>query len=307
MNTLIDNGLLERRSSIRKKDTIDISAYGKEHCYGNYAAMPEMQMSDEEREAWISNWTLAVPPILDGVVLLNKDRYLVYEVHDIDLDDKKYNVQIIDYGFDQGIWILNHIVVGDIHCDVDEKTFDYRDIDVADIFKGYFVTHELTPYIELDKVTTEILVNVILPDMERVNAEDAKNGDSEAKDILNHFFTTIVRVNHELSSNKPKAVRKKDSNTKVKAIKDAEPDKNPKPQIIRTLPSGVTIKSENIPKAPTLEIIRHYKIASWGRRGHLRHYKNGKVVYIAPCIAKRKDFDSETVVKRQKIIVSGRK
>ena len=128
-----------------------------------------------------------------------------------------------------------------------------------------------------------------------------------AVSTLNHFFTVISRVNIELMSGpRPKAVRN-GNKLKVKTVTDKIPEKNPKPQIVRTLSSGVQIKSASVPKAPTVDIIRHYKVASWNVRGHMRHYKNGKTIYIAPTVAKRKEFENTDASKRQTIIVSGNK
>lgn len=262
MNKLIDANLLEKRSVVRKKDTIDVSEYGKENCGGNLSALPSMEFKDEEKEALSKNWTLAVPPLLEGVVLINKDRYLVYSTSDLDIDGKKYKVFIYDYACDNGVWLLNHAVDSVINCDLKVKnTFAYHDLDISEILRGYFVDHTLEPHLELDKVSKDILTTGILPDMERDNKEF-----DEPRDILNHFFVAIIRVNYELSlGHKPKAVRGK-STRKVKVVNSKESEKNPKPQIIRTLPSGVTIKSVDIPKAPTVEVIRHYKIASWRRQ-----------------------------------------
>ena len=305
MNALIDAKILMPRRYVRKLDTIDVTRYAVGCDDGNPAAMPNMQQTEEEKAKLKEYWCLAVPPLLYGVVLINKARYLVYEVSDINLDDKTYHLSIIDYGYEYNTWMVNGMVDATIHCDERPK-FTTRLLDMYDIFNMIFVKNKAEQFgifpPKLSAADLKRLKEVALPML--ILAKE-KNQD---KDLLNHFLTAIVRVNCELQSGpKPKAVRSKKSETKVKTVTDKEPERNPKPQIVRTLASGVTIKSAKIPKAPTVDIIRHYKVASWSVRGHMRHYKNGKTVYITPSVHKRKEFENTDATKRQTIIISGRR
>ena len=307
MFQMIDNGALERRASVRKKDTIDVSGWARETLGNDYTSMPPMSLKENELIALHDNWCLGIPPFLEGVLLLNKDRYLVFEVTDIDMENKSYKVTLIDYASDHGIWILNVVVVATITVDMSTQ-FNYDEVTNYDYIKGMFVDHVLQPKIYLDNKLYDNVVNRLLPFLKECIEDDNKENTPMARSALNHFYTSIVKVNMELMNGpKPKAIKAKGTKSKVKTVTDKVPEKNPKPQIVRTLSSGVTIKSARVPKAPTVDIVRHYKVASWNVRGHMRHYKTGKVVYIPPRVAKRKEFENTDAAKRQTIIVSGSK
>lgn len=55
---------------------------------------------------------------------------------------------------------------------------------------------------------------------------------------------------------------------------------------IRTI-GTISITSKSVPHAPTQKSAAKYVIASWQTRGHIRHYKSGKTVYIKPSIHHR--------------------
>ena len=308
MLMLTDNGALERRSSVRKKDTIDVSGWARETLGNDYTSMPAMVLSTEEIIAINDNWCLAIPPFLEGALLLNRDRYLVFNVSNIDMENKSYDVQLVDYACDHGIWILNGAVLATISPVSDDPTFHFNEVSNYDFIKGMFVDHVLEPKLYLDNELYNNTVKYLLPFLKECIDDDNKSNTPLSKSDLNHFFAAIVKINLELANGpKPKAVRAKGTKAKVKTITDKTPEKEPKPQIVRTLSNGVTIKSVKVPKAPTVDIVRHYKVASWNVRGHMRHYKTGKVVYIPPRVAKRKEFENTDAAKRQTIIVSGSK
>ncbi len=305
MRVLIEDGSLHKRSELRKMDTIDLSAYGEAHCEGDIAALPMMYMSEENHNKLKEYWCFAIPPLLNGVLRINKNRFIGYEVLDIDMEEKSYLVRMMDYAFDKGVWTFNLCVVADINC-VYPGGFRY---DTRLTMREYFMYMFVSPKkgmhtLPLDKRTYDNLVNDLLPSLEKEVPAD----DEMTNSLIQHFFTAMLQVNCELNEHKPKAVRGKAKGVKVKTVTDKTPETNPRPQIVRTLPSGVTITSAKAPKASTLEVVRHYKVASWNVRGHVRHYKNGKVVYIEPRVAHRKEFGNATNVgKRQTIIVSERK
>lgn len=304
---LIDNGYLHKRSEIRKMDTIDMSAYGMAHSMGDEAALPIMNMSDDEKDKLKENWCLGIPPLLNGVLRVNKQRFIGYKIQNIDLENKSYDIEMMDYGFDKGTWAFNVLAWATVQCKEHQPygyTFNYV-MTMEDLFRHVFVDPPKgMNKLPLDKKYYDNLVNEVLPSLQEVKAEN-----DMAFNTLNHFFIAMIRVNCELNEHKPKAVRSKAKGTKYKVttVTDEVPEKDPKPQIVRTLPSGITIKSVKVPKASTLEVVRHYKVASWNVRGHMRHYKNGKTVYIEPKVHKRKEFENTTnVSKRQTIIVSER-
>lgn len=102
---------------------------------------------------------------------------------------------------------------------------------------------------------------------------------------------------HMWEQTRSKAVRS--SNHKTTDVIDGDEKKQPK-QIVRNI-GNITIKSVKVPKVPTEESIRKYKVASWNKRGHVRHNKNGKTVYIKHTICRRKAFE-DNILPPQTII-----
>ena len=81
----------------------------------------------------------------------------------------------------------------------------------------------------------------------------------------------------------------------------------PKPEEYNNNPvvinlNGIQIKSRKRPIKVTRRNIIEYKTASWGVRGHVRHYKNGKTVYIKPYTCKRQKVKLPENSQPQKII-----
>jgi hypothetical protein len=307
MFVLMDNGVIQRRSEIKKQDTIDVSSWAKENLGDDTSSMPQMVIIEDFKKVLADYWYLGIPPILDGVIKINRDRYLSFEVKDINIDEKKYDIEIADYACDKGVWMFNGFVQATIAYENNDVRFYYSDFSLYDLLKGTFVDYTLEPHLTLSNEMYNKLNDFVLPFVAKCKKEDEEKGNSMGQSILSHFFCVITKVNSELMHGpKPKAIRN-NSKSNVKTVVDKVPEKNPRPQIIRTLSSGITIKSVKVPKAPTIEIIRHYKVASWNVRGHMRRYKNGKVIYIAPTVAKRKEFKNTDAPKRQTIIVSGLK
>jgi hypothetical protein len=118
--------------------------------------------------------------------------------------------------------------------------------------------------------------------------------------LLLHYLDIIQNVNFVLAMSKPKTSRKSTSGSH----KNYKDDLNPKRRI-RYIGS-VSFLSESVPKiynSDTLEraIMKdgtiQYRTPAWQVRGHVRHYKNGKTVYIEPHVSHRKDFDDVKNVK----------
>ena len=109
--------------------------------------------------------------------------------------------------------------------------------------------------------------------------------EDDLDSLLAHFAGLMVKTNVQLLSEKPKAVRGSGNKIKTEA---GEIDKNPKPRIVRSMSNGLIISSVKIPKPMSPDTIRKYHIEAWRSRGHIRHYKSGKTVYVRESIHHRK-------------------
>lgn len=102
------------------------------------------------------------------------------------------------------------------------------------------------------------------------------------ENVVFQFTQAMTYVNVLLSQNKakikPNPKPADDGERKTQAQFDPEKQAERK---VRTI-GPVSIRSRSVPHAPTKKSVVKYTMESWNRRGHMRHYKSGKVVYIKP-------------------------
>ena len=98
-------------------------------------------------------------------------------------------------------------------------------------------------------------------------------------------------LNFFLANEKPKTQRKK--NTKLISHEINTECVDIPRKLVRTI-GKITVKSEKIPKQSTERTVIKYKVASWKRRGFIRHYKSGKTVYIKETTHHRHCLNDET-------------
>lgn len=283
MHAFTDTGFFYKSSAVRKMDTIDVTKFADENPMNKNAtnALPALSSTDEEKELVRNSWYYMIPPLSKGVLKINHKRFLFYSVRDLDLEKKEYSVDIEDYMIDSGIWMLN--TAYDSLVKYDPKKF----ICVAPIGMSFGDYCEMALDGEIDDVEFD---SFLKNSFKNYGIENFKKlwTVNDSKESISDFVTAIIRVNKELSSDeKPKAKRSSNVNSGIKAV-SFDGAETPRKQIIRTLKSGITITSERPPKAPTEDNIRHYKALAWNQRGHVRHYKSGKEVYIKPIVKTRK-------------------
>lgn len=115
-------------------------------------------------------------------------------------------------------------------------------------------------------------------------------GIEPAEELASMFITNVAMANYYLSDQRPVIERTPKERTERRKAQDGSaPKPEPDPTARRVRRSGpVRFVSAKPPKRPTEKTVRHYKLASWTARGHVRTYKSGKKVYVAPCVRHRK-------------------
>lgn len=105
------------------------------------------------------------------------------------------------------------------------------------------------------------------------------------------FVSNTIATNYCLYKHKPVVVKPSDGAEEKEPSGKARPaDKpsgrsdGPKQRIVGT----VRIVSDKPPRAPGPATVKNYKLSEWTRRGHVRHCKSGKTVYVRPTTAKRR-------------------
>ncbi len=298
----IRNGLIASRSFIKSSDTIDYSLV-LDQTKQMKSDMPAIHIPDEDYAKLDENWYLTIPPLKKGVLRININRYLYFELVEINEDRNGYEVFLTDYMLDHGVWTVDSIITGfcswvsgeekkKIHAAVKGRT-------MSGIMKGVLDDNVKDFDREWSENDRLFLSKVVIPFLRRNEPED------NLHDTFNHFCMAIIQTNLQLEKGKPKAQR--GSGRKFKDV-PGEIENNPKPQIIRTLSGGITIKSVKMPQLPSPATIRKYKLASWNSRSHTRTLKSGKVVFVNSSVKHRKCLKgaeniapSQTIIKVQSI------
>lgn len=287
--------LMLNKNKLKDFDTIDFSKVLKSDAYVRKSDLPDLRMTDEDVNKLNECWYLIIPPFEEGVLKPNKDRYVWYKVTEIDEKSQSYCVQLADYANDQGIWIIENKAVGRCMwnakwCDKTHWLYEVNGDRTSSLMEKHIKKYGN----ELGEDNTLYLSTVAIPVMKDAELpEDLSN-------LLCHFLLLMVKANIELQNNKPKA--KRNSSSTIKTIA-GEVNKNPKPRIIRTTSNGISFKSIKVPKSPSQDTIRKYTIEAWKTRGHIRHYKNGKITYVRESIHHRKCLNSDEPVTIPQTII----
>lgn len=296
-DVLIDLRYILRRSDIRQITRIDYYPCCK--LDEDTSALPSMRhVPKEVLEEEKHNFYLMIPPFMDGVLVINKLKYIHWTVDAINESEHSVSITLSDYARDNGIWGLwslgrftlkynpgNTPIVTEAHYvpldamigyymerhEIDDMVYEY----LAKIFidRGGLASEK-----ELKKLKKDYL-NYVL-----TWAKDGEKEDSAAN-LLRHFMLAIEHINYMLANNKVKTLR--GSGNIIKTVA-GEVETKPKPKYTRVLSNGIQFFSEKIPRPHTEETIRKYHVTQWNTRGHVRHYKSGLVTYVRPSIHYRK-------------------
>ena len=284
----VNNGLLQHRSDLKKLDTIDVSSIFGET--PGAADLPGIKFSDGYKEKLENCWYYILPPFKTGVMKVNRHRYVKYRVLEIDEEKQLYWLSLEDYAYDN-VWLQDNLVVGEVQ--VADGSINYR---TAGDQLSALIEKDLQEDVakKLNPVDKAYLTQVAIPYIKTVEV------DQDLDDILMHFVGAIVETNIQLAAGKPKAKRGSGNKIQTKA---GEVDKNPKPKIVRTLTGGITITSAKPPRPASPDTVRTYHIAAWKSRGHIRHYKDGRTVYVRESIHHRKCLQTDEKVAIPQTII----
>lgn len=113
--------------------------------------------------------------------------------------------------------------------------------------------------------------------------------------LLEQFNSFIVTSNLFLSKYKPvleKTPKETPDEPKDPASQTKKTIVTPSAKRVRTV-GTIRFLSEKAPKRATEATVRHWHIASWPTRGHMRTLRSGKQVYVQPSIHHRKALEGK--------------
>lgn len=280
---------------------------------GNVIELPDMdtlydmvdQDLSEKARAWNNRMQLlhAIPCFRTGVLKKqgqadNETEYIQWTVNDVDVQNLYMNVTLqvytdIDAVDGKTIWAPGpKITTGLDYSDEDGlSTKIDPEGSVAMTEASTCVPYSLlkwTPFqIELWKNTSLYIVKQQEENWEKDHDLDIYNY------TIRDFIVNMCLVNDLLERERPRAARSA-TTKKAEATFELDQDRQDERKV-RTI-SMVKFTSKSVPRMPTEKSVIKYNVASWNTRGHLRHYKSGKTVYVRPSVHHRKALLKDELV-----------
>lgn len=309
MQRLIDDGQMFRMSEIKKMDMLDVTSFA-ELPEDGYTVPKIPEASLEERQAIERlDWYSIVPCFEKGALKLNKFRYIVFELIEIEPETKIVSVRLSDYMRIDNVWQKG------VSTTIKARDWckDYKDVPVVDQ-KGNPVDRSIIPhkhYIIIDheddlnfedlytmysykelgwsKSEWKIWEETVIAHALMVRDKMRKEYDTDQCEQLANLFTTVIaRCNAMLEMNKPSRPVKKEGALTPKGKRTVTYEEGKAPERKTRNVGALRVQSVKVPRKPCLETVITYKVAKWTVRGHVRHLKSGKEVYIKPGIRERK-------------------
>lgn len=305
---LIEKGYGLARTELLKKDLIDARGlFDLTHIEPWQAPNPNGGLDDK---LWLiqNYWYACVPCFPEGVIQVNRKRYIYWKLTDISIEENRMLLYLKDYVFydDTGwqIGVSGSVAwtFGDPESEImsaikEERQMKMQYARIPDdewSFERLYTALDLNSDLHWSPRQQQLWKESVLK-FARLTAQkfwDAKQ--KTALDDLAELFTGyMLRVNYVLDRDKQeKSVRagnaeeRKAEDRKRQAQKAAGQKPVPERRI-RTI-GAIQITSIQKPCASTAKSPANYTKASWKSRGHIRTYKNGKRVYVKESVHHRK-------------------
>lgn len=292
-NEMLKNPVIDLSHTVKhaadKNDTISY----------NYQFKTDGEFADEKKYVAEHDWEKLIPCYTKGLYKIHPNRYIYYNVTDINKDECKLTVFHQEY-----INVGNYFLPGHSSKATISISSDRNDKDNCFTVERHEFQNETSLY----KPITPKQLN--LTDFETKFYRQLINDMTKSDKIYNNaltnelnraFIKATIRTNFLLS--KYKTTRE---NNSYYVKNDTKNEKNiiydaPQSHYVQRIgPADIyndTAPKQTVRKQRTNDV--HYKIPEWDTRGHIRHYKSGKTVYVKPSVHKRQGMTGE---KPQKTI-----
>lgn len=310
-NNLIENGHVCSAAEIERMDHIDATAiYQKIQTAG---AEKCNAYSDEEKAEIMSDPKKLlfeiIPCFSSGILTTHKNHMVHFHVTDINLDENSVTIYLHEYLNDA--FNKKNIISGDtcLCCysiKPDETGELAVQIETTDETSSSEWYHMLS-YAQLgwSKPQIKIWEQIWLQPTLIVDQKMTKSNISIKERLCHPFGAYILILNSYLAKYR---VKKKPGPTQnleptfdnpdpaYTSVNPISSDKPMSDRIIHMV-NDFVILSKQKPRKPSMKTVRQYTAATWTRRGHVRHYKSGKVCYIEPVVCKRQSLNPNSEQK----------
>ena len=312
---LIDDGLFpSEKEVLTRNNIIDVRHYVERPKDLN--SMPTIKLSDEDYQFLSENdWTLIIPCFEKGTIILNKYRYIYFELKNINVQNKTITAIIQDFEIvtskNSSYWEPGIQVEYEIKPDL--WINNSRPITILNK-KTNFDIYNLIPASEFDWTKDQKIAFDMVQTHAKLVSQAEDSGKIEmsfSNNFVNVFTVICIIVNSALNREKLRTKRKKREKTNDKTNTSShkpvkkefeENDEDTIRRLTRYV-GKIKIKSQKPPKRPTEETIIKYKVASWPRKGYVRRNKNGTTSVIPPTICNRHGMENNNTKIKQTLII----
>lgn len=307
---LLENGFGHTYEQIQNMNFIDARPLFPRHGYA-FSAMPNIKITNEEYEFSKQNefFYSIIPCFEEGVIQINRDRYIYWKILDIQPHCKKLTVKIEDYevSTDSDWWCGIHSCLNiSVRDDNGTETYsisfntDYKNERNAP-FSVIYNLLDLKKELHWHTRERELWKKYIRRHAETNDKVYEDNNLSACVIFGDLFIKIMTKINYYLSQNKPSRPTGLKRTAKG-ARKEIITEQNNVPERFTRKVGRLTVNSEKPPKAPTEATIVKYKIPSWTTRGYIRRYKTGKVTYVKPSVHHRKCLHNDNAESKTTIL-----
>lgn len=293
---LPEHGYGMKRRELKQKDIVDLTSMLPGHAKDDdnglyyYPMLKSKAYLDYLRslseDAILCN---AIPCFQDMVLRVNKNRYIHCVTKAINLDAKTVTLWLHDYTAQSGVWSPGT-----------SGTIDYRFYDgnrkvQTSTHDNQMTYAKIYGIIEPETMgwtpsQTALWEHIMENYCKRFENSLAKKGTSPLLELEQFTMASIAMTNYMLNGNKPKIERqpkRKGNGGRPQARKAENENVTPPERRIRYV-GTIKVTSSKIPRKPTTESLRKYKVATWKARGGIRHMKDGRVIPFSESIRHRK-------------------
>lgn len=287
---MVDDGKMMRLRDIKKMDILDMTGFLNLPDDG-YSLPDPKQATEEELDTMCAlNWYIHVPCFEKGAIRVNKFRYIVFEVLEMDPENCHMKIKLTDYskadGIQSGIWQkgVSTTVVTEMRNKDEEDHYVGLKLIEKQTFEQLYTMYSAKDLGWGKSDYKQWMDTIVANAREKTKQIEKRTGIDQCGHLVNAYMAYIGICNAILTKNKPSRPVKKQSSGKRKV--SYEKGVSPERKIRNVGP--LRVQSKDIPRKPCLETVITYKTAKWKVRGHIRHYRSGKEVYIKPTTRTRK-------------------
>lgn len=247
-----------------------------------------------------------VPPFTKGSITINDGFDAMYTVKEINPIDETVTIDVTF--FDREFLIKNHpipYIRYNVTASYDAKARTIKtnaeaSYNILDMYT--LITPKEMKWSKADRTAFNA---VILRLVRLLEGDDHKMSSGCVYATMPTFFGAIAATNAILFAKQTHAHQRGTSNKVTPAsVYDPEAQRTQSVHIIEK--DQIMVRSFSEPQLGSSMRPMNYQVASWSCRGHVRHYKSGKVAYIPPHTKHRKCMEDVEDVepKKQAIIIA---